>query len=167
MVTLLLAPNFSTQTVKRKRCPTTFLSDEDVADKIQSKPEEISLAGYSGWSEAMRVIRQGAYRYELDHRETGYTELQVLVHESSLRWLPPAAWGFLKSKGLTPKSASSAYSLLVSYAAAESLDRTGTKVLAKLKLALADPFESEIRQKRQDVWRLVKQLQHKRRLLSL
>ena len=38
---------------------------------------------------------------------------------------------------------------------------------AKLKLALADPFESEIRQKRQDVWRLVKQLQHKRRLLSL
>ena len=167
MVTLLLAPNFATQTVKRKHCPTTFLSDEDVTDKIQSKLEEISLAGYSGWSEAMRVIRQGAYRYELDHRETGYTELQVLVHESSLQWLPPAAWGFLKSKGLTPKTASSAYSLLVSYAAAESLDRTGTKVLAKLKLALADPFESEIRQKRQDVWRLVKQLQHKRRLLSL
>ena len=164
MVTLLLAPNFSTQTVKRKRCPTTFLSDEDVADKIQSNLEEISLAGYSGWSEA---IRQGAYRYELDHRETGYTELQVLVHESSLRWLPPAAWGFLKSKGPTPKTASSAYSLLVSYEAAESLDSTGGKVLAKLKLALADPFESEIRQKRQDVPRLVKQLQHKRRLLSL
>ena len=48
MVTLLLAPNFTTQTVKRKRCPTTFLSDEDVTDKIQSKLVEISLAGYSG-----------------------------------------------------------------------------------------------------------------------
>ena len=167
VVTLLFAPNFARQTVKRKPCPTTFLNNDDVTDKIQSKLEEISLAGYLGWSEAMWVIQQGAYRCELDLRETGYSELQVQVHESSLQWPPPAAWSFLKCKGLTPKTASSAYSLLVSYAATETLDRTGTKVPAKLKLPLADPFESEIRHKRKDIWRLVKQLQHKRRLLSL
>ena len=164
IVTLQLRPNL-TPSVKRKRCPVSFLKDDEAVDKIQSKLEEI--AGYSGWGEAMCVIQHGAFKYKLSHRETGDTELQALMHESSVNTLPAVAWEFLKSKGYELKSSEAAYSLLVSLASREDGDRTGIKMLEKLKLPLADPFESKVHQKRQDIWRLVKQLQHKRCLLSL
>ena len=96
----------------------------------------------------MRLIKHGAFHYEL--RESGHTELQALVHESTITFLPAAAWEFLKSKGHEPKSPAAAYSLLVSSASQEDADRTGTKVLEKIKTTLDDPFETNVRQKRQD-----------------
>ena len=189
--------------VKRNRCPTSFLEAEEITAKIQSKLEDLCLywalsgvegkssqsaadeirsaltegdmaqppeaswarrviqeanvatweeylrkvflAGYSGWGEAMKVIRRGASKYELSNRETGFSELQVLAHKSSLNWLPAAAWDIFKSRGHSPKLASAAYSLLVSYALSEDSDRTGTIVSDKLKILLADTFESDMR----------------------
>ena len=88
------------------------------------------------------------------------------MHPSSTP--PSAARKFLEGKGITTRAPKRAYALLASYAEAETADRCGTKVLAKLKRTLhterASPYEKQTR--KLEIAQLVREVQHRRRLTS-
>ena len=84
--------------------------------------------------------------------------MTALLHDASLPHTPPVARKFLEGKGITTSASDRAYALLASYAKAETADRCGKQVLAKLKRALhtepVSPYEKQAR--KLEVARLVR-----------
>ena len=84
-----------------------------------------------------------------------------------MQQLSPGAWDLLRARGYNTTSPSSAYSILTALAEQENTDRTRQIVLQKLRTVLDDPYTLHPWRRKQDAWRLVKQLQHKRKLHNL
>ena len=99
----------------------------------------------------MVEIKATALKYELLNNPHGLKEAttQTLLHESSLQHTSPSARAFSENKGVTVGVPDGAYTLLASYVEAETVDRYGTQILAKLKRALhaelALPYKQQAR----------------------
>ena len=152
---------------KRLRIPTTFLSSEDTLQQLQAELHSINTEGYSKWADGLECIKTAAFSYEKANRATGITELQSLLMVSSTHHLSEEAWRYLKDHGYTPSSAKAAYQILTALAERADTDRSGQQVLDKLKTTLHDPHHLQPWRRRQEIWRLTKQLQFKRKLYSL
>ena len=162
-----LTPKTTIPTNTRKRCPIGSLKDEEVVERLKLSLAEIPGTDLDWWKEALALITRQAIRYEVSNRSSLPLVAKALVCLSSAHSVPPEAMAFLASKGLRPSTTAAAYSFLVSLAERECTDRSGMLVLEQLKSTLADPFESKPFRKKHKVWRLIKQLQCKRKLLSL
>ena len=152
---------------KRLRIPTAFLSSEDTLQQLQADLQSIDTEGYSKWADGMECIKTATFSYEKAHGATGITELQSLLMVSSIHHLSEEAWCYLKEHGYTPSSAKAAYKILTALAERSDSDRSGQQVLDKLKTTLHDPHHFQPWRRRQEIWRLTKQLQFKRKLYSL
>ena len=153
---------------RRKRCPIGFLCDEEEVAEIKSQLQTIPGEGEIWWDKAPSLIRRRAVQYETKHTLTGFTEPQVLVMESTRLRLCPQAWHYLWANGYPSiPDPASAYSLLAHMAESQQRDRSCAMVLDKLKTLMHEPYDAPARSTRQEVWRLVKQLQSKRKLMSL
>ena len=85
--------------------------------------------------------------------------------ESTRLRLCPQVWHYLWTNGYPSiRDPAPAYSLLVHMAESQQRDRSCAMVLDKLKTLVHEPFDAPVRRTRQEVWRLVKQLQSKRKL---
>ena len=115
----------------------------------------------------MTLIRRAALTYEKAHRGTGFTEIQVLMRESTIHSLAPGAEEFLQSKGYDVSDPHTVYRVLTALADQSESDRTGQLVLDKLKTTLTDPWSSQPWRWKQEVWRLIRQLQLNRQLHTL
>ena len=145
---------------RRKRYPVGFLSDEEEVSEIKSQLQTIPGEGEIWWGKALSLIPRKAVQYETKHTLTGFTELQVLVMESTRLRLCPQAWHYLRTNGYPSiRDPAPAYSLLVHMAESQQRDRSCAMVLDKLKTLMNEPFDAPVRRTRQEVWRLVKQLQ--------
>ena len=165
LVTLDFSP--SRPSVKRRHCPTSFLSDQDTVSRLNEHLSGLPSQGFGWWDKALCIIKQTAIKYEIEHTPPKDMCAASLLSLSTTRVLPGEAWGFLKQHNVFPKSPHAAYSALSFLAEQEATDRTGLIVLDKLKAALDDPYEYQPWRKKQDIWRLVKQLQSKRKLLAI
>ena len=152
---------------KRLRIPTAFLSSEETLQQLQTELQSIDTEGYSKWADGMECIKTAAFSYEKANRATGITELQSLLMVSSTHHLSEEAWRYLKEHGYTPSSARAAYQILTALAERSDTDRSGQQVLDKLKTTLHNPHHFQPWRRRQEIWRLTKQLQFKRKLYSL
>ena len=78
------------------------------------------------------------------------------------------AWRCLWTNGYQAiREPAPAYSLLVHMAESQQRDRSCVMVLDTLKTLMHEPFDAPVRRTRREVWRLVKQLQSKRKPMSL
>ena len=152
---------------RRKRCPTSFLQCSDTLAHIAKKLESVSNTGVAGWEDWLSLTRTEAIAYKKTHRTEGIMEAQVLLRESTLHRLALGAEAFLSEKGFSTLEPTAAYRFLSSLAKQEDTDCTGLFVLDRLKSAIADPHSSQPWRKRHEVWRLVHQLQCKRKLHTL
>ena len=82
------------------------------------------------------------------------------MRESTIHSLAPGAEEFLQSEGYDVSDPHIAYRVLTAHAEQSELDRTGQLVLDKLKTTLTDPWFSQPWRRKQEVWRLIRQLQH-------
>ena len=153
----------------RLRFPASFLCDACVVESLTRRLAELPQQDDEWWDKAVVEIKATAFRRESLHHPAGLHEATALLHDASLQHTPLAARNFLEGKGLMADSPRRAYALLASYAEAETANRCGTQVLAKLKRALhtepASPYEKQPR--KLEIARLMRELQHWRRLSSL
>ena len=93
--------------------------------------------------------------------------IQALHCESTSHSLAPGAKKFLAAHGYSTADSALAYGVLAAFAAHEDTDRTGQSVLEKLKAAISDPHSSQPWHRKQEIWRLIRRLQVKRKLHTL
>ena len=129
--------------------------------------QSVDTEGYPKWAHGIECIKTAAFSYEKANRATSITELQSLLMVSSIHHLSEEAWCYLKEHGYTPSSAKATYQILTALAERSDSDRSGQQVLDKLKTTLHDPHQFQPWRRRQEIWRLTKQLQFKRKLYSL
>ena len=113
------------------------------------------------------LIRRQALAYERTHCCTGYTEIQILLRESTSHKLAPGGHDFILSKGYDILHLHVPYRVLAALAEKADEDRTGQLVLDKLKTTISDPWASQPWRRKQEIWRLTRQLQAKRQLHTL
>ena len=87
--------------------------------------------------------------------------------EASLDYVSQRAYLFLSEMGYHPATDRAAYPLFVALAAKEEKDRSGQKVLERLRTMFDDPYQAQPWRKRQEIFRLCKQLQYRKRLHTL
>ena len=162
-----LSPKTTVPVNKRKRCPVGFLKEEKLVEGLKLALADLPGSDLDWWQAAVGLVTKKAIQYEVADRSGPPPQAKALVCRSSTHFVPEEAMAFLAAKGLRPSSADAAYSVLVSLAEKECTDRSGMLVIEQLRSTLADPFEDKPFRKKQEVWRLVKQLQCKRKLLSL
>ena len=148
---------------KRRRCPTAFLQDRHTVEAFQADLDAISQDDETWWSLALDCIRTHAFRFERTLRQQGSTKLQAVMMHSTSTYVPAEAWEFLRQKGYHTTTPKVGYTILVSLANRDTSDRTTQLYLSKPKSTLDDPHADNPRRKQAKVWRLVKQLQNKRK----
>ena len=152
---------------RHSRCPTSFLECDDTVNDIASQLQHIPTTGFAQWADSMTLIQRAALTYEKAHRSTGFIEIQVLMRESTIHSMAPGTEEFLQSKGYDVSDPHTAYRVLTALAEQSESDRTGQLVLDKLKTTLTDLWSSQPWRRKQEVWRLIRQLQVKRQLHTL
>ena len=166
-VVLSLTPRLFSPPDKRSFCPTSFLQDGSLVCKLTEEIRSIQGNGTSWWEKAQTVIRREAIQFERSRDPQGFTLTEACLLTSTKDRVSPQGWDLLSSRGMAPSSEASAYSAICQLADTECRDRSGPKVLDKLKDTLEDPTERPVGSKKKDVWRLVKQLQFRRKLQRL
>ena len=152
---------------RRKRCLVSFLQSQETVDDIQAQLSSLQTSGFAQWADSQDLIRRQALAYERTHCCTGYTEVQILLRESTSHKLAPGGHDFLLSKGYDIPDPHVAYRVLAAMAEKADEDRTGQLVLDKLKTTISDPWASQPWRRKQEIWRLTRQLQVKRQLHTL
>ena len=161
---LTLTPRLYSPKNKRSFCPTDFLDDIDFTDSLRGKLACIEGDSLDWWQRAQTLIKKSSVSYQRDTTGGGHTEVGAYVISSTASRVCPEAWQFLRERGLSPTSQAHAYSILCSLADKEWSDRSGLKVLGLVKEALLDPSERCPGSRKKEIWRLVKQLQVRRKL---
>ena len=152
---------------KRLRIPTIFLTSEETVQPLATDLQSIHTEGYSRWPDGLECTKTAALQCEKKIRATSLNEPQAMLLTSSADHVSEEVWTFLKQQGYTPTSRRAAYQILTALAERLDQDRTGQMVVAKLKTALHDLHSFQPWRRRQEMWRLTKQLQFKRKLRSL
>ena len=83
-VIVQISPPPSTQTQRRLRVPTAFLKDPEVMETLSGRLAELPQHSHAWWDAALTEIRQTAFKYEKKVNPKGITEVEALLHESSL-----------------------------------------------------------------------------------
>ena len=135
-VIVQISPPPSTQTQRRLRVPTTFLKDPEVMETLSGRLAELPQHLDAWWDAALTEIRQTTFKYEKKVNPKGITEVEALLHESSLTHTTREAQAYLNNRGLVSSPPPRAYALLMSIAEAEAMDRSGVTLMWKLRKEL-------------------------------
>ena len=115
---------------------------------------------------ALQAMRSEANRYSREHRAPRDWNLLGIIHISSVHQVCAQGWAYLSQNNYTPQSESAAYSLLVAIFEKDSSDKTGLKLLAKLKGLLAgeDLQQDSPKERHRQINKLMTELQQRKKL---
>ena len=168
MVVLSLVPLATGPADRRQRCLVSFLNDEESVSALHDQLSQLQGEGEGWWQFALGTFKRSAYRFEFQNKTTSFTEVQVLLMESTCTGLTPQAWHYLWSNGYKhirdPAAGYFAFNFL---AQQQQQDSSARHVTERLCYVTHDPMTRPLKRKTHEVWRLVKQLQNKRTLQQL
>ena len=82
-------------------------------------------SGETWWQSALGAVKKTAYQFEFQNYATGFSEVQVLLMESTRTRLTPRAWHYLWPNGCkTFRDPAVGYSILTFLAEQQQQDRS-------------------------------------------
>ena len=153
-------------------CPTPFLKHVEVGQSINHNLEKTQHTGTQWWDMALWIIRSEALRFhatEPQQPKAGGAKILSLLLKASAHKVLDDVFAILEPHGYTQTSPSSAYSMLVHLYELVETDRSGTRILGRLKGALAtsELSSKDSRGRRVEIFKLLHELQSRKRMQRL
>ena len=161
--------NFDLLPLRRRwKCSVQFLQVPVACDSLKRDPIALPESEL-WWENAEACIARVANSHYSMHRSVGITEVAAYVCSSSSDYVCPAGVELLKQRGCVLATSSEQYMALVRLMELEFDKNANSSVFDKLRVELqttaSPPFERA--QRKEEIFRLMHQLQERKRLQQL